>query len=239
MESLSEDKVAVEKTRQFSKQAKIDITASKIRRTSSRFCLGVEHGDYNGTELFGVGTDRFIWLAYKPNGTDKVKLFSGNFPDDGVIEFKIGQVPQPKSTEVAQTWGRFPYGVDFILRREGYKLKQGIDGVIYGNIPGGGMSRSASLTLNLILSLFDANEIEVEEKVKIVDLAQAVENDYIGSPCGKLDQTMILFAREGMGTYYNPKDRSIEYVPMGTGAADFRIVVLDTGTDRPGLEKST
>jgi len=42
-----------------------------------------------------------------------------------------------------------------------------------------------------------------------------------------------------MGTYYNPKDRSIEYVPMGTGAADFRIVVLDTGTDRPGLEKST
>jgi galactokinase len=101
------------------------------------------------------------------------------------------------------------------------------------------MSRSASLTLNLILSLFDANAIEVKEKIKIVDLAQAVENDYIGSPCGKLDQTMILFAREGMGTYYNPNDRSIEYLPIGAGATDFRIVVLDTGTDRPGLEKST
>jgi galactokinase len=101
------------------------------------------------------------------------------------------------------------------------------------------MSRSASLSLNLILSLFDANNIEVEEKIKIVDLAQAVENDYIGSPCGQLDQTIILFAREGMGTYYNPKDRSIEYVPIGSGATDFRIVVLDTGTDRPGLEKST
>jgi galactokinase len=42
-----------------------------------------------------------------------------------------------------------------------------------------------------------------------------------------------------MGTYYNPKDRSIEYIPIGSGATDFRIVVLDTGTDRPGLEKST
>ena len=42
-----------------------------------------------------------------------------------------------------------------------------------------------------------------------------------------------------MGTYYNPKDRSIEYVPIGKGAIDFRIVVLDTGTDRPGLEKAT
>ncbi len=237
--NIASDQQAFDVLKRLATEKELDVTRGKVRRTSSRFCLGVEHGDYNGTELFGVGTDRFIWLAYKPNGTDTMRLFSGNFPDDGVIEFKIGHVPKPKSAEVAQTWGRFPYGVDFVLRREGYKLTQGIDGVIYGNIPGGGMSRSASLTLNLILSLFDANEIEVDQKVKIVDLAQAVENDYIGSPCGKLDQTMILFAREGMGTYYNPKDRSIEYVPMGTGAADFRIVVLDTGTDRPGLEKST
>jgi len=217
----------------------LNIKGGRIRRTSSRFCLGVEHGDYNGTELFGVGTDRFIWLAYKPNGTKKIRLFSANFPDDRVIEFELGNVPEPKSPDIAQTWGRFAYGVEYILRRQGYELSQGIDGVLYGNIPGGGMSRSASLSLNLILSLFDANNIEVEEKIEIVDLAQAVENDYIGSPCGRLDQTMILFAREGMGTYYNPKDRSIEYVPIGSGATDFRIVVLDTGTDRPGLEKST
>ncbi len=239
MELTSEGRKALDNILQFARQNNIDIKDGKIRRTSSRFCLGVEHGDYNGTELFGVGTDRFIWLAYKPNGSNKVRLFSGNFPDDGVIEFELGNVPEPKSAEIAQTWGRFAYGVEYILRREGYKLSQGIDGVLYGNIPGGGMSRSASLTLNLILSLFDANDVEVKEKIKIVDLAQAVENDYIGSPCGKLDQTMILFAREGMGTYYNPNDRSIEYLPIGSGATDFRIVVLDTGTVRPGLEKST
>jgi galactokinase len=237
--NLANDRQAVELLKKLASEKKLRIAGGKVRRTSSRFCLGVEHGDYNGTELFGVGTDRFIWFAYKPNGSKKVRLFSGNFPDDGIIEFTLGSVPEPKSPQIAHTWARFPYGVDFILKREGYKLTQGIDGVLYGNIPGGGMSRSASLTLNLILSLFDANGIEVSEKVKIVELAQAVENDYIGSPCGKLDQTMILFAREGMGTHYNPKDRSIKYVPIGNGAADFRIMVLDTGTDRPGLEKST
>jgi galactokinase len=239
MELTKEDQSALSTLKRLAKENRINITKAKVRRTSSRFCLGVEHGDYNGTELFGVGTDKFIWFAYKPNGTKKVRLFSGNFADDGVIEFNIGDVPQPKSPQIAHTWGRFPYGVDFVLARQGYKLTQGIDGVLYGNIPGGGMSRSASLTLNLILSLFDANGIEVSEKIKIVDLAQAVENDYIGSPCGKLDQTMILFAREGMGTHYNPKDRSIKYVQIGAGATDFRIMVLDTGTDRPGLEKST
>ena len=234
-----EGRAALEKIQRWAKEHKLNIAGGKVRRTSSRFCLGVEHGDYNGTELFGVGTDRFIWMAYKPNGANKVRLFSGNFPDDGVIEYAIGHVPQPKSAAIAQTWGRFPYGIDYILRREGFQLTQGIDAVLYGNIPGGGMSRSASLCINLILSLFDANQIQVKKDIQIVDLAQAVENDYIGSPCGKLDQTMVLFAREGMGTYYNPSDRSIEYVPMGAGATDFRIMVLDTGTDRPGLEKST
>jgi galactokinase len=239
MKLSNEDQSALSTLQRLAKEHGIDIAGGKMRRTSSRFCIGVEHGDYNGTELFGVGTDRFIWMAYRPSGTNKVRLFSGNFPDDGVIEYTMGKVPKPKSREIAETWGRFPYGIDHILKREGFKLKQGIDGVLFGNIPGGGMSRSASLCINLILSLFDVNGIEVEQKVQIVDLAQAVENDYIGSPCGKLDQTMVLFAKEGMGTYYNPKDRSIEYVPMGKGATDFRIVVLDTGTDRPGLEKST
>ena len=239
MPTSSIDKEILEKLKGLARQNGLDMSGAKVRRSSSRFCLGVEHGDYNGTELFGVGTDRFIWMAYKPNGTDRVKLFSGNFPDDGVIEFKLGDVPEPKSAAIAETWGRFPYGIDYILRREGYQLKQGIDGVIYGNIPGGGMSRSASLSLNLILSLLDANGIEIEDKMTVVDLAQAVENDYIGSPCGKLDQIMILFGQEGMGTYYNPAKRSVDYIQLGVDATDFRIVVLDTGTERPGLEKST
>lgn len=236
---VTNDKEAFAYLKKLAAEHKIDISGAKVRRSSSRFCLGVEHGDYNGTELFGVGTDRFIWMAYKPNGTRTMRFFSGNFPNDGVVEFEIGKTPAPKSAEVADTWARFPYGVDYILKRAGYKLTQGIDAVLYGNIPGGGMSRSASLALNLILSILDANNISESDQMKIVDLAQLVENDYVGSPCGKLDQIMILFAKDGMGTHYKPADRSISYVKLGAGAKDFRIMVMDTGTVRPGLEKST
>ncbi|HUV64456.1 MAG TPA: hypothetical protein VMW24_11200, partial [Sedimentisphaerales bacterium] len=169
MELTKEGQAALEIILKAAGDNHIDVGGGKIRRTSSRFCLGVEHGDYNGTELFGVGTDRFIWMAYKPSRSKKVRLFSANFPDDGVIEFELGKVPKPKSAEIAQTWGRFPFGIDYILRREGFKLPQGIDAVLYGNIPGGGMSRSASLSLNLILSLFDANDIDVTKKTDIVD----------------------------------------------------------------------
>ena len=108
MNLTGEGKAAVEQIIALAKEHKLDIAGGKVRRTSSRFCLGVEHGDYNGTELFGVGTDRFIWLAYKPNGTNRVRLFSANFPDDGVVDFELGRVPEPKSPEIADTWARFP-----------------------------------------------------------------------------------------------------------------------------------
>jgi len=215
----------------------LSMAGASVRRSSSRFCLGVEHGDYNGTELFGVGTDRFIWMAYKPNDSGRLRLFSGNFENDGLIDVALDAIPEPGS--VSDSWSRFPSGVAWILKKEGYTLNKGMDAVLYGNIPGGGMSRSASLTLNLLISMAEVNAIEFPSEMGVVDLAQAVENQYIGSPCGNLDQIMILFAREGMGTHYNPADRSIRHVPLGKGAPDFRIMSLDTGTIRPGLEKST
>ncbi|MFC2156357.1 galactokinase [Acidobacteriota bacterium] len=232
------DNDAIQTLHRLSTDTGIPIKDARIRRSSSRFCLGVEHGDYNGTELFGVGTDRFIWMAYTPRNDSRIQIFSGNFPGDGIIDFGFGDTPLPRSPDISDTWARFIYGVDFILLQEGVRLQRGMDAVLIGNIPGGGMSRSASLTLNLLLSLLDCNGIEIEDRFKIVDMAQAVENDYIGSPCGQLDQIMILFAQEGKGTHYNPRERTIEYIEQGEGT-DFRLVSLDTGTVRPGLEKST
>ena len=215
----------------------LSLPGARLRRSSSRFCLGVEHGDYNGTDLFGVGTDRFIWVAYHANASGRMRLFSGNFPEDGLIDFDLAETPPPRTER--RSWARFPWGVAYVLRREGYPVTRGADILVYGNIPGGGMSRSASLTLNLIETLFELNGITDVAGLRIVELAQMVENDYIGSPCGYLDQIMIYFARAGQGTLFSPREQLVKHIPLGPTAIDFRIVGLDTGTDRPGLEKST
>lgn len=111
------------------KQHGLDIAGGTVRRTSSRFCLGVEHGDYNGTELFGVGTDRFIWMGYKANDSGRIRIFSQNFPDS-VVEFRPGQVPAPRSASISETWARFPYGVEHVLRSSGFDTSRGFDAVI-------------------------------------------------------------------------------------------------------------
>lgn len=231
---------AIQIIKDMAKKHGLDIAGGNVRRTSSRFCLGVEHGDYNGTELFGVGTDRFIWMGYKANTCGKVRIFSHNFPEEGVVEFKPGQVPPPKSPENTDAWARFPHGIDHVLRKNGLPVSVGYDAVVIGNIPGGGMSRSASLILNLMMSTLEVNSAQLPEgDFKMVDMAQAVETEYVGSPCGNLDQIMIYYAKQGMGTRYSPKTGKITYVPLGVSADTFRIAALDTGTTRHGLEKST
>eukprot|EP01060_Flectonema_neradi_P025520 TRINITY_DN3432_c0_g3_i1.p1 TRINITY_DN3432_c0_g3~~TRINITY_DN3432_c0_g3_i1.p1 ORF type:complete len:440 (+),score=87.43 TRINITY_DN3432_c0_g3_i1:82-1401(+) len=235
---------AMSKIKALADEVGINLSGARVRRTSSRFCLAVEHGDYNGTELFGVGTDRFIWLAYKPRSDNKVNIASVNFKHDGKLTFTLGQSPT-LNEEISHSWARFPYGADNVLKAAGYNLTKGFDAVLYGNIPGGGMSRSASLSINMILTMFEVNSITPKnldsngKSYEIVELAQKVETDYIGSPSGYLDQIMIYYAKAGLGTHFIPATKEIRYVPLGCDPKDFSIGALDTGTDRPGLEKST
>ncbi|MHC4640752.1 MAG: hypothetical protein ACYS32_03840 [Planctomycetota bacterium] len=48
MHASSIDKEMVDKLKGMAQQNGLDISGAKVRRSSSRFCLGVEHGDYNG-----------------------------------------------------------------------------------------------------------------------------------------------------------------------------------------------
>lgn len=233
------DSSARDQLAQFAQRSGLKVDQGAILRTSSRFCLGVEHGDYNGTELFGVGTDRFLWTRWRANDSGRVRLLSGAFADEGLVEFAPGRTPKPQSPELAGRWARYALGCDYVLQRAGYRLSRGIDIVIHSDIPGGGMSRSASLCLNLLSVMLAANGHTLDDRMQLCRLAQSVENDYVGSPCGILDQVMIAFARRGFGTHYDPATAQVRHLPLGASAPDFRLVALDTGTVRPGLEQST
>ncbi|MGA1607698.1 MAG: galactokinase [Planctomycetota bacterium] len=233
---LHGDPSALEVLRALAARHGLEVRGGRVRRTSSRFCLGVEHGDYNGTELFGVGTDRFLWLAARPNESGRVRLVSSSFEAEGCLDLDPARIPQPGS----QTgWARYAWGALATLAAAGQPIQQGMDIAIHSNIPGGGMSRSASLCINLVLTLGEQNGVASPPDARTVRLAQSIENDYVGSPCGNLDQTMIVFAKAGHGTHFRPSTGEIEHIPLGPSAPDFRLLALDTGTVRPGLEQAT
>lgn len=232
---ISNEKSALKLIAEAAREKKIDLNGSRLIRTSSRACLGVEHGDYNGTDLFGFATDRYIWGAYNPTKDGSVRLYSVNFQEEGIVDFNLKENLDPNTFK--ETWARFPVAVVKVLKEHGYELDKGAQGVILGNIPGGGMSRSASLTINLILTLLKSNGYDETDPMDIVNMAVEAEHSF-GSMCGNLDQIMIMFGKEGMGTHYNPKTGQIKYIRFGGDPDSWRFVVMDTGTERPGLDKA-
>src|SRR5690606_22540867 len=153
---------------------------------------------------------------------------------EGVVEVDPRALP---ARGAPQGWARYAVGAVAVLEQAGLPVRRGCDVVLLGDIPGGGMSRSASLCVNLLLTLLDANGHTVADPFRVVGLGQSIEDEWVGSPCGVLDQTMILFARAGHATHFDPATRRVTHVPLGAGAPPFRLVALDTGTVRPGLEQ--
>src|SRR5690606_15630579 len=141
------DVAAFARLRALGHEHGLALDGARVRRTSSRFCLGVEHGDYNGTELLGVGTDRFLWLAHAPSGRSTLRFLSGNFADEGVVEVDPRALP---ARGAPQGWARYAVGAVAVLEQAGLPVRRGCDVVLLGDIPGGGMSRSASLCVNLL-----------------------------------------------------------------------------------------
>ncbi len=88
-------------------------------------------------------------------------MLSGNFPDEGVVSFTLGQVPPPRSDgSTSISWARFPFGVDYILHKAGYQLDTRLRRRAAGaTSPAAACRRSASLSINLILTFFDVNRI--------------------------------------------------------------------------------
>lgn len=208
-------------------------------RVSSRLCLSVEHGDYNGTDLFGIGLDRYLWLAFAPNELGIVRAFSADFAGEGIVAFDPARVPLPTSSAAPSVWARFPLGAHFVLERSGRTCRRGFDVVIASDIPSGGMSRSAALSLALLLATMVQNRIALPGRLELARLAQAIENDYTGSPCGLLDPLMIAFARAGIGVHYSPASDTVRSVDWGGAAGSLCVLSLDTGRHRHGLGTST
>ena len=60
------------------------------------------------------------------------------------------------------------------------------------------MSRSASLCINLLLTSLEVNNIKLDldangKSYKVIEMTQAVENEYTGSPCGALTRSELFF----------------------------------------------
>ncbi len=208
-------------------------------RVSSRLCLSVEHGDYNGTDLFGVGIDRFLHVAARRNDSNRIRVFSANVPDAGIVAFDSSAPPAAPRDVAGDAWPAFPIGAASVLLDDGFRIARGLDVVVWSEIPGGGMSRSAALSIGLLLALADDPSALIADRMRLARLAQRVENEHVGSPCGILDPLMICHARKDAAVLWRNGAAAPESVRWGAASDALCMLALDTGRSRKGLQNAT
>ena len=190
-----------------------------------------EHTDYNGGHVFPCALSFGTYAIMAKRNDRKVRLYSMNFEDLGVIEFSLDCMVYDKSHD----WANYPKAVIKTFENHGYRTEHGFDILFYGNIPNGaGLSSSASLEVLMAVIINDLNNFNLD-MISMVKMCQEAENKFIGVNCGIMDQFAIGMGTEGCAILLDCN--TLEYRYSKINMEGYKIVIGNTNKKR-GLADS-
>ncbi len=180
-----------------------------------------EHIDYNGGHVFpcalGVGT----YAIVNDRDDKKLCLYSANFPDLGIKEIDINGIVY----DVNDGWTNYVKGVFKAFLDHGYEIPHGFDIYLKGNIPGSGLSSSASLEVLVSTILNDTFSLNLDGTT-ISLLSQEAENRFCGLNCGIMDQFASANGKKDMAMFLDCATLKYEYVPLVLKG--YKIIVINS-----------
>jgi galacturonokinase len=200
--------------------------AKEIRVIASPYRISPlgAHIDHQGGPVLGMTINAYTLLAYLPAKDDRVRLRSLNYP--GRVSFCLSQPDE----NTGSFWGNYARGAALALK-EAFAIRIGIDGMLMGHLPGGGLSSSASVLLAYLQALADANGIRPDPWT-LVTLTQAAENIHIGLKNGILDQTSIVFGQSGRLLHIDTVKPDVVALAPSKTADPYRILIAYSGYSR-------
>lgn len=187
--------------------------------SSGRINLIGEHTDYNGGFVFPGAIDKCIMAEIKPNGSDKVRVFSVDI--DEYVEFGLNEEDAPE-----QQWARYIFGVCREIQKRGGKV-EGFDAVFAGNVPlGAGLSSSAALESVFAFALNDLFNGNTIDKFELARIGQSTEHNYCGVKCGIMDQFASIFGKKDNLMRLDCRSMEFEYFPFKPEG--YRLVLVDS-----------
>ena len=186
--------------------------------SAGRINLIGEHTDYNGGYVFPGAIDKGIMAEIKPNGTEKVRLYSLDY--DASVIFGIEEADKP-----VEAWARYIFGVCRETIKRGGKVA-GFDAVFAGDVPlGAGLSSSAALESCFAFAINDLNHNGLD-LFELARIGQSTEHNYCGVKCGIMDQFASCFGKKGQLIRLNCKTLEHQYFPFNPEG--YKLVLLDT-----------
>jgi galactokinase len=189
-----------------------------ISEAPGRVNLIGEHIDYSeGFVLpFAIADRTYAAIASRPDGLVRI---ASHQRKEKIFSIDINDVKPGSKGE----WEKYVLGVLWSLG-----ITSGVDIFVDGSVPAGaGLSSSAALECSVAVGLNNLFNLNLS----LEDLARATqkaENDYVGMPCGIMDQSVSLMGQAGAAILLDCRDLSTETVPFNVADAGLELLIIDT-----------
>ena len=187
--------------------------------TPGRVNLIGEHTDYNGGNVLPAALHIGIHAAITPRADNTVRIVSDMFDGAAVRDL---------SEAATDHWSDYALGAVLFANKAGY-MTGGADIAMTGDLPtGAGLSSSSALTVGL-LKLACEMSGAAPDNIEVSKLARRIENEFIGMPCGIMDQMAVAVARPGQALSLDTKHLAYDLVDLPD---DYHFAVLHSGQYR-------
>ncbi len=181
-----------------------------------------EHTDYNGGLVLPFAIGRGVLVAAAARPDDLLEMRSQQQPGE-VVTVRLGTL-RPGGVP---GWAGYVAGAAWALREAGYPVP-GLSLGISSDLPmGAGLASSAALSCAAVCAL--AGAATPPPPTAIAALARRAETDFVGMPCGIMDQSAAMLSQAGHALLLDCGTGETTAVPLDPDAAGLRLLVADTG----------
>ncbi|WP_344323661.1 galactokinase, partial [Kitasatospora putterlickiae] len=181
-----------------------------------------EHTDYNDGFVLPIAIPQAVRAYVRRRADGVLRLSSTRVPGAAVELDVAGLAPGGVAG-----WAAYPAAVVWTLRQAGHQVG-GADVLLDSDVPGGaGLSSSAALECAVATAYNDLYELGLEA-AELALVAQRAENEFVGVPCGIMDQMASMVCRAGAALHLDARDLSMRHVPLDLAGAGLTLLVLDT-----------
>jgi galactokinase len=181
-----------------------------------------EHTDYNGGYVLPFAINLRTQVAAARRDDDRVSVQSLQRPGE-LIEFALGELRPGTDSG----WAGYALGVLWALRGAGHRVG-GLDIVLDGQVPSGaGLSSSAAMECAVGLAAAELHEIDIP-RAELARIAQYAENNFVGVPCGLMDQMAACVCEADHALFFDVRDDVREQEPFAPHEEGLALLVIDT-----------
>ena len=188
------------------------------------------HTDHNRGRVICAAIRQDALACVRPRQDGKLRLASAGF--EGEISIELGS-PEPRPEEEGTT-ASLLRGMAAVLAEAGHELR-GFEARIDSRVAvGSGLSSSAAIEVLLATIMLDLGKAALSP-LEIARIAQRVENEWFGKPCGLMDQAASATGGLVAFDFEEPEKPTLRRIEFDTSRSGYRLVAVAPGGDHADL----